>query len=189
MHDLYRRTLAASWSRQPNELPADETIEDIFSGGNGWKTKKETPSNHDTEDDESEMYGTLRPSDFRRFAAHRHHQRSQSGTNDSGRTSAQPTSHHRRTHSASSDRSASTVTGGGGPRTPRRDRRLQHEDSRGSRDEDDGSSLGSLAPTLGSSSDGGHNGEQRMKRAREVEEFEAREDLVAWKLPGGTVAA
>lgn len=33
---MYRRTLAAYWSAQPGELKADECIEDIFGGGDGW---------------------------------------------------------------------------------------------------------------------------------------------------------
>jgi hypothetical protein len=33
---MYRRTLAAYWSAQPGELKADECIEDIFAGGDGW---------------------------------------------------------------------------------------------------------------------------------------------------------
>ncbi|KAG6221184.1 hypothetical protein E4U34_002349 [Claviceps purpurea] len=197
VQDLYRRTLAASWSRQPNELPADECIEDIFSGGNGWRTKRESHSNHDSdddnnnnnnnegggdgdEDDEEEPFGgTLRPSDFRRYA---NHQRSRS--------------RHRRPHSACSDRSLSTVTGGGangpGGRLGHRRGGPPHvEDSRDSRDDDAGSSrsgsLGSLAPTLGSSEGGLAGGriEAGMRRAREVSEFEVRDDLVAWKLPGG----
>lgn len=36
MQDMYRRTLAASWVAQPGELKADDCIEDIFSGGDGW---------------------------------------------------------------------------------------------------------------------------------------------------------
>jgi len=36
MQDMYRRTLAAFWASQPGELKADECIEDIFSGGDGW---------------------------------------------------------------------------------------------------------------------------------------------------------
>ncbi|KAI7330485.1 hypothetical protein KC315_g5656 [Hortaea werneckii] len=36
MQDMYRRTLAAHWTSQPGELKADECIEDIFSGGDGW---------------------------------------------------------------------------------------------------------------------------------------------------------
>lgn len=33
---MYRRSLAASWVRQPGELPPDQCIEDIFAGGDGW---------------------------------------------------------------------------------------------------------------------------------------------------------
>ena len=36
MQDMYRRTLAAYWSSQPGELKADDCIEDVFSGGDGW---------------------------------------------------------------------------------------------------------------------------------------------------------
>ena len=36
MMDMYRRTLAAYWASQFGELKADEAIEDIFSGGDGW---------------------------------------------------------------------------------------------------------------------------------------------------------
>lgn len=34
--DMYRRNLAAFWVAQPGELPADECIENIFAGGDGW---------------------------------------------------------------------------------------------------------------------------------------------------------
>lgn len=40
MQDMYRRTLAAFWASQPGELLADECIEDIFAGGDGWGGKK-----------------------------------------------------------------------------------------------------------------------------------------------------
>jgi hypothetical protein len=36
MQDMYRRTLAAYWASYPGELRADECIEDIFAGGDGW---------------------------------------------------------------------------------------------------------------------------------------------------------
>ena len=44
MQDLYRRTLTASYSADGQDLPADECIEDIFAGGDGWgrKTNKVT---------------------------------------------------------------------------------------------------------------------------------------------------
>ncbi|KAI9727671.1 MAG: hypothetical protein M1828_005899 [Chrysothrix sp. TS-e1954] len=36
VQDMYRRNLVAYWAAQPGELRADECIEDIFSGGDGW---------------------------------------------------------------------------------------------------------------------------------------------------------
>jgi hypothetical protein len=39
LQDMYRRALAASWAAQIGELPADQCIEDIFTGGDGWKDK------------------------------------------------------------------------------------------------------------------------------------------------------
>lgn len=36
MQDMYRKTLSAYWNSQPGELKADECIEDIFAGGDGW---------------------------------------------------------------------------------------------------------------------------------------------------------
>ncbi|CAK7223111.1 hypothetical protein SBRCBS47491_005090 [Sporothrix bragantina] len=37
IQDVYRRALAASWACQAGEMPADECIEDIFSGGDGFR--------------------------------------------------------------------------------------------------------------------------------------------------------
>ncbi|KAK4175662.1 N-terminal C2 in EEIG1 and EHBP1 proteins-domain-containing protein [Triangularia setosa] len=42
--DMYRRALAASWASQPGELPADECIEDIFSGGDGFRRASKAPN-------------------------------------------------------------------------------------------------------------------------------------------------
>ncbi|KAI0475879.1 hypothetical protein GGR56DRAFT_693007 [Xylariaceae sp. FL0804] len=114
VQDMYRRALAASWACQPGELPADECIEDIFSGGNGWRRHKSSsssssspppPRSHSRRagrsrggdgsttasgSGEDEIAGgTLRASDIRRMQAH---MRSHSSV------------------SASSDRSTLTVT-------------------------------------------------------------------------------
>lgn len=37
VQDVYRRALAASWACEQGELPADECIEDIFNGGDGFR--------------------------------------------------------------------------------------------------------------------------------------------------------
>ncbi|KAK4199694.1 N-terminal C2 in EEIG1 and EHBP1 proteins-domain-containing protein [Triangularia verruculosa] len=42
--DMYRRALAASWASQPGELPADECIEDIFAGGDGFRRASKAPN-------------------------------------------------------------------------------------------------------------------------------------------------
>ncbi|KAL7266598.1 hypothetical protein RUND412_010853 [Rhizina undulata] len=60
LQDMYRRTLAASWQLQSGELNAEECIEDIFAGGDGWtsrserrKAKSDNSSTRDGSDSES----------------------------------------------------------------------------------------------------------------------------------------
>lgn len=48
MQDMYRLTLAAYWTAQPGDLKADDCIEDIFAGGDGWGDKNR-PSNAPSE--------------------------------------------------------------------------------------------------------------------------------------------
>lgn len=61
LQDMYRRTLAASWAAQAGELPADQCIEDIFAGGDGWgrqedshQTPSQRPSDESAADQDSE---------------------------------------------------------------------------------------------------------------------------------------
>lgn len=42
--DMYRTNLTAFWSAQPGELRADECIEDIFAGGDGWGGRPSYPA-------------------------------------------------------------------------------------------------------------------------------------------------
>jgi len=80
LQDMYRRTLAASWTCQIGELPADECIENIFAGGDGWgkqgadASPRKPPSGKSTEDStgDAESGGETRPT-------HRHHRRTSSG--------------------------------------------------------------------------------------------------------------
>lgn len=46
LQDMYRQTLTASWAAQIGELPADQCIEDLFAGGDGWGGKR---ANEDSE--------------------------------------------------------------------------------------------------------------------------------------------
>lgn len=45
LQDMYRRTLAASWAAAPGEPRADDCIEDIFAGGDGWGGARPHTSN------------------------------------------------------------------------------------------------------------------------------------------------
>lgn len=47
-HDIYRKSLAASWQLQTGELNAVDCIEDIFAGGTGWA---QDPSRQTATDD------------------------------------------------------------------------------------------------------------------------------------------
>lgn len=49
LQDMYRRSLAAYWSAQPGELKADECIEDIFAGGDGWGDKEKSYDSQHTQ--------------------------------------------------------------------------------------------------------------------------------------------
>jgi hypothetical protein len=85
LQDMYRRTLAASWAAQAGELPADQCIEDIFVGGDGWakhngiSTAPSSKIGGSTEDDESE-------GDSRTL---RGHKRNTSGSHDTLRPNRQ----------------------------------------------------------------------------------------------------
>ncbi|PNP39278.1 hypothetical protein TGAMA5MH_08696 [Trichoderma gamsii] len=195
VQDLYRRTLAASWTRQPSELHTDECIEDIFAGGNGWRTKHRSATSPDSEDDEydddGDNSGTLRPNEFRRMGMN--HRRNHSGSsnhfrrgsNNSYHPPSSPRPHHHRTPSGSSDKSVSTVTGGGFGRL-KKGVRILRDDGRETPSRDDDmlstrsvGSLVSAAPTMGSS----EREREHMKRTKEIREADVRDDLVAWSLP------
>ncbi|KAJ0387268.1 hypothetical protein COL922a_002678 [Colletotrichum nupharicola] len=218
VQDMYRRALAASWSCQPGELPADECIEDIFSGGDGWRTGRtgrtgktatfDLDNNGSLSSDEGGM-GTLRPSDLRKLQQKQERQKQQQQQQQQKQDHHhQLTLHlhqngggnarnHSRSNSGSSDRSfttvltarandgASSTTAGIGRRGSRHGRReLRDDDGRGGRSgyprsRSRSGSMASLAPTIGSSDRG-----RDSRRNRELEEFDVRDDLVAWRLPG-----
>lgn len=62
---MYRRALAASWASQPGELPADQCVEEIFAGGDGWKpdakvTPRITHGSRNTSGEELHLHGHRR---------------------------------------------------------------------------------------------------------------------------------
>ncbi|KAF4465120.1 hypothetical protein FALBO_8034 [Fusarium albosuccineum] len=184
LQDLYRSVLSASWCRQPTELSAEEVIEDIFSGGNGWKTKPHNASpdtdGDDDDDDDLDHRDTLRPRDVRRITHHNiHHHQHHGATNNRtpSPTHAHPNHHppgnsHRRSPSNSSDKSFSTVTVT--PAHRRKGVRIHELDH--------SRSLASMTSTMSLSSDVLR--EVGYKGTREVREDDLRNDLIAWHLPG-----
>jgi hypothetical protein len=153
LQDMYRRALAASWAAAAGELPADQCVEDIFNGGDGWNS--------------SSLKGSSAPrlgvsAHFEDDLNNEHHDRH----------------HHHRTASGSSTKSAhsqSTVTT---KRTvPRKGHGHKHKDSNETMGISPGLQSDSLSEVI---SERGRTG---FRRAHEVDEFDVREDLVAWKLP------
>ncbi|KAI8627960.1 hypothetical protein F5Y19DRAFT_440539 [Xylariaceae sp. FL1651] len=218
--DMYRRALAASWDCQPGELPADECIEDIFAGGNGWRdgTAKKTRRLHPgspslgrssssgsgsmsgSGSSDDAPGGTLRPSDIRRIQSH---MRANSGASDKsnvtitdrngngyGRRSGSQYHSKQSTHSHHQRRGSGHSGHSGWHRTIRKEDSgvslFDESQSLGLRSRSE--SLTSLTPTLGSigsssSERGGLKG-NGFRRPREIDEYELRDDLIAWKLPG-----
>ncbi|KAI1337154.1 hypothetical protein F5Y15DRAFT_162842 [Xylariaceae sp. FL0016] len=226
LQDMYRRSLAASWACQPGELPADECIEDIFSGGSGWKgnepsghsrkshtrrsasTQSASTSGSGSNSGDEAAGGTLRPSDIRRMQGHLrqhsnasdksaltvtgHHslldpsfRSSSSSRSNSHHSFHLHSPHHRRRGSDHSNKSGRSLHPSSAL-SHREDGSVSqesgHEDAIRSRSE----SLISLVPTIGSASSERDSGRGRegFRRPREIDEYEVRDDLVAWKLPG-----
>jgi len=240
VQDMYRRALAASWASQPGEMPADECIEDIFSGGDGFrddskkkktKTKKHQPSSaaDDDGDDnhhdhttpksgkttksgggsspradkngnspgkspaassgsgDDDLGGTLRPHHLARLRHHFH--RNNSGektttTTTTTTTTAFPAFKGGSAGPGAESAPASAEGSGGGPSVHFHPRGGGHrrEESKEERPRSRSESLASLATTLGSS----ERGRERdgFRKPREVQEFEVREDMVAWTMGG-----
>ena len=83
LQDIYRKTLAASWTCHQGELPADECIENIFAGGDGWRLGEQKSGSllalptvkrveDSTEDGESEGESRRTSGHMRRFSGYRH---------------------------------------------------------------------------------------------------------------------
>jgi len=215
VQDMYRRALAASWASQPGELPADQCIEDIFSGGDGFRSlfrnhqaasrsrplssaqsrldggmgnspqstgssgnnnRREDSGETSADDENGDTMGTLRPSDIRRI---RHRLRGDSAASDRSNDTLLGDHPRDRGMSSASIGSHRDLTA---PHVHyhrhRRDISRDAVDGGGLRSRSD--SATSLATTLGSS----ERGRDGFKRAREVDEFEVREDMVAWAIQG-----
>ncbi|OIW31361.1 hypothetical protein CONLIGDRAFT_615009 [Coniochaeta ligniaria NRRL 30616] len=211
IQDMYRRSLAASWASTPGEMPADECIEDIFSGGDGFrdaskkKKKKHQPATTSSDEADTttksgnktpksgsgnsprrttgsgkspassgsggddELMGTLRPHHLARL---RHHFHRSSGE----RTTAFPAFKDPGTGTGGGSNSAAVEAAAPSVHFQPRHRR---EESKEERPRSRSESLASLATTLGS-----ERGRDGFKKPREVQEFDVREDMVAWTMGG-----
>ena len=142
LQDMYRRALAASWAAHADELPADQCLEDIFNGGDGWKAHDKVSTPRITHDDSGEERNL------------RFHHRSTSGASSKSATSQ------------------STVTG-------KRIMRNGHKHSRSR--ETLGPSPQSIVDMHDTSSENSsERGRTGFKKAPELDEFDIRDDLVAW---------
>lgn len=179
LHDIYRRSLAASWAAQAGEFPADQCVEDIFNGGDGWQGHHSHRHGLDLDDHDHDTYPSTSSSSISNLASENHtHNRHHSHS-------------HTRTKSRQTMRSSSAKLG-----TPATHvRKHKHNASQETLLARKGESESSLAMGLSSSSvhgseEGGdsHHDNQRgrtgLVTAREVDEFAVRDDLVAWRLPG-----
>lgn len=150
LQDMYRRTLAASWAAQEGELPADECIEDIFAGGDGWgKALKESKraakqASGSTDEQESD-------SDRRTLKAHH---RNTSGSH------AKHTNNKSKGHGRISSRSNNSSDTSGVSGRASIEQQVQS------------SSTDALA--------------YNWRRADELDEFTAREDLRSWEISAPT---
>jgi hypothetical protein len=167
---MYRSALAASWGAQAGELPADQCVEDIFAGGNGWKTSGKNAQDKVPAPRQHTIPGQQQQSDEEDYEQilelRRHHHRTRSGSSTRSMTTITGKSfaegHHGRGHKHSGSRDRASL--GAHHRT----------NSRSSLD----------SQQHGSSSENSEKGRVGFKQAHEVDEFAVREDLMAWKLPG-----
>ncbi len=239
LQDMYRRSLAASWACQPGEMAADECVEDIFGGGDGFKgaTKRgggllQPGAEHQTrahtrvathssqgshqsggssssaggghasaldesaspvsgEDERSDAMGTLRPRDLARLRG-RFHLLGPHSDRSSTPTNTKDPAHE----------SSRGIGLGHGPTrenphrgisfwSPQQQLPPQRDFSR-DRERDPPSaeeprhtpeSLDSLSTGTGAAgSDGYHRSHETFRSVRELDEYDVRDDLVAWKI-------
>lgn len=157
--DMYRSTLAASWQLQAGELNAEECIEDIFAGGDGWTSSR----------DQSSFLGNAKPKSVRLFdsSGTRRPDGSMSDSDSTSATSAiTPT-----TPGPASLAPLSAATAG--------------RDMHGKRGKD--SDALSIRTVMTSTSSRGRKLSSHSVRPdrsfHEVDEVDVRPDLVSWRMP------
>jgi len=161
VQDMYRRTLAASWASQMHELPADQCIEDIFAGGDGWgqHNSGDMPDGIPHASSNRAQMGSGNLSAMKHMGYSMNLDRRGGGKN---------TSPSIKTGFLSRSRNSSNQD--------LEDFRMQHESGR-------------LGPGAGDGSQSHSSSEESQRRIRrqmaEVSEFDLREDLRSWSIGTG----
>ncbi|KAF2455836.1 N-terminal C2 in EEIG1 and EHBP1 proteins-domain-containing protein [Lineolata rhizophorae] len=172
LQDMYRRTLTASWAAQPGELKADECIEDIFAGGDGWGDKNAVYPNEGQKSGSGNS-GTVTPTGI---------------ADDSGSGSGSDTTEMQR-HPSHRRRLRRRL---GGIRHMGQGRDMDGKSDMSGRI--GGGTDGGIVSGLGVKGRGSleqqartmeaDTDRRRVKQTREVDELEIRDDLRCWRLPG-----
>ncbi|KAI9817733.1 MAG: hypothetical protein M1826_001489 [Phylliscum demangeonii] len=167
LQDMYRRTLAASFAAQAGELPADECIESIFAGGDGWRDGHEPPQSERAERRSrgSTITAADSPRQPPRDQQHRY-----------------PRRHERRRSTAGTAGGGGGGSGGGGGELSRGSSRSASRESLRQSSMDrarDGRGDRHADGNAGGGGGGGGGGQHSSPRGQ-VDEFEARGDLRSW---------
>lgn len=189
MQDMYRQTLAASWLCGKGTLAADQCIEDIFNGGDGWGNKpapvtlnpalQAAPAADDSED---EGMGTATPQNQHQRRHHHHHHEHQRSSGVPSRNGSGASKKH--THAGKKARQESEMPGltttvdkkgnaiGGIRKASARALTTEKPDQ---------------LPSSSSSSSGSERGRHKSRPTDEVAEWDARDDLRAWTVPSVSI--
>lgn len=187
LQDVYRRSLAAFWAAQAGELPADQCIEDIFAGGDGWRSKnskdKILPARehlhpgHQGEDGEDEE----------RWQSGKGHSRNvSSGSTNSRHTSTARNVGEHLAHRINKSRDSSDIKElnrhhavyASQERENESHHQHTHHHHHHQHHHNHHRSHGHMSRT------GSSNG---FRNAQEVDEFDVRDDLKSWQIPGRKV--
>ncbi|KAF3768871.1 hypothetical protein M406DRAFT_62893 [Cryphonectria parasitica EP155] len=169
LQDMYRRALAASWAGHPGELAANECIEDIFQGGDGFGSDSDDVNHRQSPGDvtprgHGKRVGPRPAGQVMTFCAQATPAEGVAlalAEDGEMQRDTTPATEAARARDGSRDSETGSHRGGGLGMRGRSE------------------SLASLTTMIES-----ERGRSGFKSARELNEWEVRDDLVAWRLPG-----
>ncbi|OBT68511.1 hypothetical protein VE03_02870 [Pseudogymnoascus sp. 23342-1-I1] len=186
MQDMYRQTLAASWLCGKGTLAADQCIEDIFNGGDGWGNKPAPVSQNPAlqvapgaDDSEDEGMGTATPQNQHHRRHHHHHHDRSSGEpsrNGSGASKKHTHAGKRARQEGEMPGLTTTVDKKGNPIGGIR-KASMHAMTTDKQE----------VQSSSSSSEGSVRGRNKARPTDEVAEWDARDDLRAWTMPSVSI--